>query len=197
MEDDAECAKHIFKETEKVTGNGFTAWRGWTSNCRGRSLTNYTSDCFEENVAAYPNSIEFGVTNSPMQMTSNRALTTRRSKRRRYPRKGKTYKKHNQSRNTNVESIKIFECDNSFVKCEYRPQSADYQYRCKFENSEIPQKLKRSSRQKYSSTTEAAIEVIKIYDCGNFYMKCEYQPNSETYPYRCKFISSVIPYQLF
>ena len=172
MEDDAECAKHIFKETEKVTGNGFTAWRGWTSNCRGRSLTNYTSDCFEEKVAAYPNSIEFGVTNSPMQMTTTRALTTRRYRRRRYQRKIKTYKKQNQSRNTKVESIKIFECDNWYVKCEYRPQLVDYQYQCQFENSGIPQRIKTYSRQ-----------------------KCEYRPNSETYQYRCKFISSeVIPY---
>ena len=115
------------------------------------------------------------------------------------PKKIKIYKKQNQSRNTKVESIKIFECDNLYVKCEYRPQLVEYQqYQCQFENSGIPQRIKTYSRQKYSPTTEAALEGIKVDDCGNFYMKCEYRPNSETYKYRCKFISSeVITYQLF
>ena len=174
-----------------MTGNGFTAWGGWKSSCRGRSLENYITGCFEEDATAYPNSIEFGVTQSPMQMTSTRALTTRRSKRRRYPRKGKTYKKQNQPRNTNVESIKIFECGSSYVKCEYRPLLAEYQYQCKFENSGIPRKFKTNSRQKYSTTTEAEL-VIKLYECGNFFMKCEYRQLTETYPYRCKFISSEV-----
>ena len=105
---------------------------GSLSSCRGRSLENYIIGCFEEDATAYPNSIEFGVTQTPIQMTSTRALTTRRSERQRYPREGKTYKKPNQSRNTNVDLI--------------------------------PKKFKTNSRQMCSSITEAAFEVIKLYE---------------------------------
>ena len=69
LADYADCAKHIFKETEKVTGNGFSAW--------SLSLKNDITGCFEEDTKAYPHNSEFGVTNSPIQMTTSRALTTR------------------------------------------------------------------------------------------------------------------------
>merc|ERR1711971_355280 len=54
LADDAECAKHIFKKTEDVTGNGFTAWRGWKSSCRERRSKNIIAECFEEDTTAYP-----------------------------------------------------------------------------------------------------------------------------------------------
>jgi len=185
--DDAACAKYVFEETEKVTGNGFSAWRIWKSNCRGRKLDHYIAGCFEDMKKEYPNSVEFsGVTQSPMQRMPPRTLTTKRYKRRRYPRKGKTYKNRATTTSPLVESIKIFSCSSSDVKCEFRPNSVLYKYRCQFSQPYTTRKLKTPSRENY---TEGNVEAIKIYDCGNFFMKCDYNPDLLSYPYGCEFLN--------
>jgi len=195
-EADVDCAKHIFEETQKVTGNGFTAWRIWKSSCRGRKLENYLAGCFQDQEEEYPHSIEFsGATKAPMKMTPERTVTTRRYKVRRYPRKGKTYRNQKTDVKPSVESIKVLECDNSYVRCEFPPSSPDQRHRCQFTNHQARRKRKSYRREDVIVATEAAVEAIKVYDCGDFYMRCDYRPSSELYPYSCQFTNSELsPY---
>ena len=153
-------------------------------------MENYLAGCFEDEKKEYPNSVEFsGVTHSPMQKMSPRTQrTTKRYKKRRYPRKGKTHQNGATTTTSVVESIKLFSCSSSNVKCEFRPKSVDYQFRCQFSRPDTTGKLKTLSR-KYHNTTTGKVEVIKIYDCGNFFMKCDYNPNLLSYPYGCTFVN--------
>jgi len=39
------CAKRIFKQHQRLTGNGFNAWVAWRQHCQG-DTDSYTADCF-------------------------------------------------------------------------------------------------------------------------------------------------------
>ena len=55
LADDVNCVKQIFSETEKFSGNGFTAWVAWKSKCKGRNLDTYTAGCFADVGPAFGN----------------------------------------------------------------------------------------------------------------------------------------------
>ena len=122
------------------------------------------------------------------KMSPRTQRTTKRYKKRRYPRKGKTHQNGATTTMPIVESIKLFSCSRSNVKCEFRPNSVDYQYRCQFARPAATGKLKTLSRKNHNNTTRK-VEVIRIYDCGNFFMKCDYNPKLLLYPYGCEFIN--------
>ena len=112
--------------------------------------------------AKHPVSIEFETENTDATPPSIIRKLIRRWKRRR----GKS----KEQEISQVDSIKVFQCNQSLVKCEYRPKDVLNPYRCNFEGNNAG----------FSRT-------IKIYDCGGYHMKCEALQNSLKYP--CKFVN--------
>merc|ERR1719270_495087 len=48
VSDDIRCVKKIFKEHNKLQGNGFKAWTAWSSKCAGNNLRAFSKGCLPE-----------------------------------------------------------------------------------------------------------------------------------------------------
>nr|CAD7431002.1 unnamed protein product [Timema monikensis] len=47
IEDDVVCARRIFRQHQRMSGNGFTAWSVYRSRCTGVNLGEYIEGCFD------------------------------------------------------------------------------------------------------------------------------------------------------
>ena len=92
-----------------------------------------------EGTHKFPDSVEFMVPSSPMKRFRETRLIINTSKQktrnqRRNSKAGKSYKTKGSRRPLKVEAITIFQCQSSFMKCEYIPASGEFPYRCRFIN---------------------------------------------------------------
>lgn len=46
ISDDVKCVRKIFREHQRISGNGFNAWAVYKSYCKG-DKSDYISDCFD------------------------------------------------------------------------------------------------------------------------------------------------------
>ena len=134
-------------------------------------------------------SIEFDVSTSapqPMPMQTHKKTYKKRVKFNRSPRK--TSKMHHRPTYYPVAAIKVYQCADLYLRCEYRPNyQAEYPLHCQVSDTYKRIRFDRHPPSKNHKKTHYPVKAIKVYQCGDFYMKCEYRPNYKAeYPLDCK-----------
>ena len=157
LADDISCAKQIFAETEKLSGNGFSAWVAWNTNCNGRNLDSYVDGCFVDDDESYfddyPQSVEFSPnfptsSSKPTSLPRNpkpslvpnnlnpvnyprypTATSRYPTATSRYPTKG--YPSYPSGKYLPPPLVKIFQCQGSTMECQKTSGPGQYTYRCK------------------------------------------------------------------
>ena len=97
-----------------------------------------------------------------------------------------------------VQSIKIYQCSNCQIRCEYRPNyKVDYPLHCRIQEKRSytrkPRRIPHIDKDYWDNTNSIiensvlpSVQSIKIYRCGNWKMRCKYQPNYNVdYPLHC------------
>jgi len=205
LADDFNCATRIFSEEAQMTGkSGFTAWPVWKTYCQDREVQSYLTGCllgeeerrqegnsveFSPNIVEFTPSVEFspesdlhGIPNKASEIVPPAVSDS-----------GSVVFPKAKSMTMDMNPFPEPKVNQTILPWDYKPQPG-FTYNpidsTRVNTVKTPRKgtrtIKVHSTRRKVPTSAVIPTAIKLFSCQWSVMRCEWIPEQEDFPYRCR-----------